>query len=354
MLGKGAVAIKLFGRIILILLTVWALPAWSSLDGKKLYRDHCMVCHGEHGGGGVGVPLALPSFLDNVDNAFLFKTIRNGRPGRVMPTFDYLSDAQINALVTYIRGWGDGPAPVFSTTPVKGDPLRGKALFEQKCAACHGKTGEGGRGTGVTFSRPRDLPIIAPALNNEGFLAAASDELIRHTLMVGRKGTPMVSFLDAGLSEQQIDDIVSYVRSFEQAEHREPVLEAESASLIMESPYSLEETVENVKQVIIGKNFRLIREQYLDTGFVPKGEENKKQVVIYFCNFSFLNKALNIDPRVGLFLPCRITVVEQDGVVKVMAINPMRLSRIFNNVELNEACHQMRDVYNAILEEATL
>lgn len=346
--------IKLFTRIIPILLMIWVLPAWSALDGEKLYRDHCMVCHGEEGEGGVGVPLAMPSFLNNVDDAFLFKTIRHGRPGRVMPTFDYLSDAQVNALITYVRGWSDKPAPVFKPLSVKGDPERGKILYAQKCAACHGESGEGGRGTGVTFSRPRDLPIIAPALNNEGFLAAASDALIRHTLRVGRPGTPMKSFLEAGLHDRQIDDIVAYVRSFEHAEHRKPVLEAESASLIVESPYSLEETVVNIKQVIIGKNFRLIREQYLDTGFVPEGEENKKQVIIYFCNFSFLNSALNIDPRVGMFLPCRITVVEQDGVVQVMAINPMRLSRIFNNVELNEACHEMRDVYTEILEDATL
>ena len=74
--------------------------------------------------------------------------------------------------------------------------------------------GEGGKGTGVTFSRRRDLPIIAPALNNPGFLAAASDEMIRHTLVYGREGTPMRSFLVQGLSEQDIDDLVSYVRSF--------------------------------------------------------------------------------------------------------------------------------------------
>jgi cytochrome c oxidase cbb3-type subunit III len=124
--------------------------------------------------------------------------------------------------------------------------------------------------------------------------------------------------------------------------------------LIVESPYSFEETVNNVREIIAGKNFRLIREQYLDTGYVAEGQENKKQLIIYFCNFNFLNTALSIDPRVGIFLPCRVTIVEQDGVVQVMAINPMRLSRIFNNVELNEACHEMRDVYTEILEDATL
>jgi cytochrome c oxidase cbb3-type subunit 3 len=46
----------------------------------------------------------------------------------------------------------------------------------------------------VTFSRRRDLPFIAPTLNNAGFLATASDDMIRHTLRHGREGTPMRYF----------------------------------------------------------------------------------------------------------------------------------------------------------------
>lgn len=340
--------------LLLILLLAPFTVLQAAPDGEQLYRDHCMVCHGVDGQGGVGVPLALKSFQQTVDDRFLFNTIRYGRPGRVMPSFYYLSDAQVNALVDYIRHWNDGKRPKFSDQPVKGDPKRGAKLYAQHCAACHGAHGEGGQGTGVTLSRPRDLPIMPPALNNEGFLKAASDQMIRQTLRKGRKGTPMVSFLEHGLSEQDIDDIVAYIRSFERSLRRKQVIDAESAIIEVESPYSLEETVQNVKDVIIGKNFRFIRQQYLDTGYVPPGKEDKRQVILYFCNFNFLNKALAIDPRVGMFLPCRVTVVEQGGKVKVMAINPMRLSRIFNNVELNEACHEMRDTYREILEDATL
>ena len=151
-------------------------------DGRQLYVAHCSACHGDQGHGGVGVPLSLPSFLDSVDDRFLAVTIRQGRPGRVMPSFPKLSDAQIVALVGYIRSWSDKPAPRYSPVPVKGDVKNGSLLYAKHCASCHGENGEGGTGTGVTFSRRRDLPIIAPALNNSGFLAAASDEMIRQTL----------------------------------------------------------------------------------------------------------------------------------------------------------------------------
>jgi cytochrome c oxidase cbb3-type subunit III len=326
----------------------------ATLDGEQIYRDNCMVCHGVDGQGGVGVPLALPSFINSVDDAYLRNTIRNGRPGRVMPSFQYMGDAQVDAVIRYIRGWGDKAPPVFSGKHVKGDSKHGAELFRQHCSTCHGEHGEGGEGTGVTFSRPRDLPITAPAINNPGFLASASDEMIRNTLRNGREGTPMPSFLKAGLSEQQIDDIVAYIRSLEGTASPGTILEAESATLMVESPYTLEETISNIKDVLVGKNFTLIRVQSLDNGYVPKSEEDPNAVILYFCNFNFLNKALVIDPRVGMFLPCRVTVVEQDGIVRVLAINPMRLSKIFNNAELNEACHEMRDVYASILEEATL
>jgi len=324
-------------------------------DGGQLYATHCAVCHGDKGTGGVGIPLALPSFLESVDDDFLRKTIRHGRPGRVMPAFPALSDAQLNAIVSFIRGWSGKPVPVFSYKPLKGSPEHGRELYVSYCARCHGAEGEGGKGTGVTFSRRRDLPIIAPALNNPGFQAAASDEMIRHTLEYGREGTPMRSFLVQGLSEEDINDLVSYIRSFS----GEPVatdhaVGTESPVLVADSPYTLEETIENLRQSIISQNFQLIRTDYLEHGLVEEGKENKNQVVLHFCNFKFLYDALAIDPRVGMFLPCRVTVVQVDGKVQVMTINPMYLSHLFNNNELDDACKRMTAVYRAIIEDATL
>ncbi len=342
--------------ILLFILSLVMSGAGAAPDGARLFAEHCAVCHGDKGSGGVGTPLALPSFLESVDDDFLRTTIRQGRPGRVMPAFPRLSDAQLDALVGHIRGWSGKPAPEFSDAPLKGDTERGKAIFADHCAGCHGASGEGGHGTGVTFSRQRDLPIIAPALNNAGFLAAATDDMIRHTLVYGREGTPMTSMLVAGLTERDIDDVVAYVRSFELAladEERRVAVQHEPV-IELESPYTLEETVENLKQSIAGENFMLIRTDYLEHGLVEEGKENRKEVVMHFCNFNFLFKALAVDPRVGLFLPCRVTVVERDGRVMVSTINPLYLSSMFNNAELDDYCTQMHQVYLSLIEDATL
>ena len=342
--------------LLLTLLLMMSATLCAAPDGSRLYGQHCAVCHGAHGHGGVGVPIALPAFLATVNDDYLFRTIRNGRPGRVMPAFTDLSDAQVYAIVKHLRSWAPPTqgSVQHGETKVNGNAAHGKELYGKYCAACHGANGEGGHGTGVTFSRPRELPVMPPALNNSGFLKAASDQMIKQTLMKGREGTPMVSFLAMGLKERDINDIVAYVRSFETTPIVWKPAEDESPVLEMESPYSVEETVENLKRAIVGKNFVVIRIQTLDNGFVPEGKEDQRQVIVYFCNFNFINQALSLDPRIGLFMPCRVTVVEQNGVVKVMSINPKYQSRLFNNEELDRPCEEMTEVYKSIIEEATI
>lgn len=341
-------------QIVTLFLLFTASVVNAAPDGGALFHKHCAVCHSDDGRGGVGVPLSLSSFIDTVSDEYLSSTIRLGRPGRIMPAFPQLSDAEVDAIVKHMRNWSSAPAVTHNTEPVKGDAKRGSELFAKYCAQCHGEEGKGGTGTGVTFSRKRDLPIIAPALNNPGFLASATDVMIRDTLIYGREGTPMTSSLVTGLSEKDIDDLVSYIRSFEsrhEAAEKPVVVEA---VITAESPYTIEETVDNLKNAIADQNFTLIRTDYVEHGFVEEGKENKNQVVLHFCNFNFLFQALAIDPRVGIFLPCRVTVTETDGKVQVATINPMRLSGLFNNDELQEACEEMTGIYEAIIEDAVL
>jgi cytochrome c oxidase cbb3-type subunit 3 len=345
---------------ILVSLCIFALMPVMGLaatSGQALFSEHCAACHGFDGQGGVGIPLALPDFLAVADNEYLAKTIRQGRPGRVMPAFTQLTQGEIDSLIGFIRSWQpEIPVPAVDATPAKGEAAHGRRLFQDNCVRCHRSGGRGGAGTGVTFSRPRALPIMPPALDNPGFQAAASDQFLKRTLRRGRRGTPMPSFLEQGLSEQDLDDIVSYLRTLVKKPAEQWAAPAQQPAVLeFESHYSLQQTVDNLKQAIKGSNFRLINEHYLEKGLGPEVQPSHDQVVIFFCNFDFANRALARDPRVGLFLPCQVTVLRTAaGDVKVMAMNPKFMSRIYNNRELDEACNQMHDTYLRIMEEATL
>ena len=340
---------------IIVIVLAGLLPgrAPAAPDGATLYQQNCAVCHGVDGNGGVGIPLYLPDFLAVASDDYLRSTIRVGRPGRIMPAFPGLSDAEVDAIVAYIRAWPTQPAPVYSAATLPGDAGRGKTLFNSHCASCHGDHGQGGTGTGVTFSRPREAPIEAPALNNPGFQQSVTDEMLKATLLRGREGTPMPSITALGLQEKDADDLVAYLRSLKGPDLERVTGDPEPV-IRFESSYDLEQTLENLKQAVVGRNFRIIRVQYLDAGLAEPGKEDRRKVMLYFCNFAFLNDALAIDPRVGLFLPCRITLLESEDGVEVMSINPKNLSRLFNNSKLDDYCEQMHDVYSEIMEEATL
>lgn len=330
-------------------------PALAETRGEQLYLDNCSICHGDEGMGGMGIPLALESFLDSASDDYLRQTIRVGRPGRIMPSFYWLSDKDVSDIIHFISSWRKSPAPVWPNDPVKGDANKGKILFTKHCTSCHGDSGKGGAGSGVSFSRVNNLPISAPSINNQGFLNSAPDQMLSHIITQGRKGTPMPSASALKLTKQDVNDLVSFLRS-QQKSHltKKPLYRTEPPSLVVDSPYTFEETIENIKRAISGSNFAHIRDQALLEGFTLDDKGAGRQMIIYFCNFSFLYEALKIDPRVGMFLPCRITVTETDGKVQMMSINPKHLSQIFNNADLDRSCDEMYELYSGILEDASL
>jgi len=350
--------LKLYLQLILLIYSVtFSLfqPALAESKGESLYLENCAICHGNDGQGGMGIPLSLDGFLKSASKDYIKKSIRLGRPNRIMPSFYWMPESDINKIVTYIDSWRKSPAPQWDLKPVKGDKLAGKLLYKDKCAGCHGENARGGKGSGLHFSRSIGMPITPPALNNQGFLNSAPDAMLHYIILHGRKDTPMPSASKLGLTETDINDLVTYIRSFHLSSiiHK-PLYSEEPASLIQDSPYSFDETVENVKRAITGSNFVHIRDQALTSGFDIETKDSPRQTIIYFCNFSFLYDALKIDPRAGMFLPCRITVTEQHNKVQMMSINPKHLSQLFNNDALDESCDQMYEVYTSILEDASL
>jgi len=349
---------KLYRILLTSLLLTFSSHSFSTpanTRGEALYEQNCAICHGTEGTGGMGAQLSSQTFLQSASNQYLKQTIRLGRPGRIMPSFYWMPESDIDAIIAFIGQWRETPARNWPDSRIKGDAIAGKQLFARYCASCHGEHASGGHGTGMHFSRPTNVPVTAPALNNQGLLNAMPDHMMRHMIVQKRVNSIMPSAEQLGLNTQQVNNIVSYIRSFQQNDlKRQPLYDEEPASLIVESPYSYEETINNIKRSITGSNFIHIRDQALTEGFNVEQIKGNRQTIIYFCNFNFLYDALKIDPRVGMFLPCRITVTEDNGSVQMMSINPKHLSQLFNNNELDESCDKMYEVYTNILEDASL
>ena len=96
-----------------------------------------------------------------------------------------------------------------STTLQKGDPVEGKTLFGQTCAACHGMDAKG-------------LPKLGKDLTTSTFVAEKSDADMLNFVKVGRLpsdplNTTGVAMPPKGgnpaLTDQQIMDIIAYVKT---------------------------------------------------------------------------------------------------------------------------------------------
>ncbi len=125
--------------------------------------------------------------------------------------------------------------------------------------------------------------------------------------------------------------------------------------LVAKSPYDLETTLTRLKAAAEGNNFRVIREQTVDFGLVDQNEEDRQQRILYFCNFDMLYDALQVDKRVGVFLPCQVNVTQRDDGVYVIAPNSKLVSAAYlGNPDLAPACDHLHQAYQAILEEGTL
>ena len=94
----------------------------------------------------------------------------------------------------------------------------GNQLWGLNCASCHGTNGQG---------------VDAPALNSQQFLNNVSDEQIHHIVAAGITGTEMPAWSNefgGALTDQQIEAIVTYLRSWEKAAPDRPDWRSPGAS----------------------------------------------------------------------------------------------------------------------------
>jgi cytochrome c oxidase cbb3-type subunit 3 len=180
-------------------------------EGEQLYAQNCVFCHQADAIGkpGFAPSLSNPEFLSVASDRFLLSTIRDGRLGTGMPPFAHLGRDKGRAIVAYLRSFSELPnrsAEVDAQPDAHGDPRLGQLWFNYICSTCHGPNGDGyaAGGTGT-------------AIGKSGTLNKVSDGFLRTTIKQGRSNTRMLGFSGpdglANLSDQEIDDIIVYLRT---------------------------------------------------------------------------------------------------------------------------------------------
>ena len=212
--------------------------------GARVYRGACIQCHGEKGDGkGREAPnLAIPprdftvaTFLIRSTplgslplDSDLFGSIRRGfRPEVGMPSFSFLSDTEVWAVIAYLKGFSERwkTEQPFAPIEIPPPPPRTPALEQQgqvafmslgACFICHGMTGQGDgpAAAGTTYAVGSHAGERVPPANftrPRNFKGGSRPQDLYRSISTGLDGTPMPSF--AQLTPEQRWSLVYYVLS---------------------------------------------------------------------------------------------------------------------------------------------
>ncbi len=133
--------------------------------GAALFQANCASCHGAAGAGTQYGPALLESGAAAAD--FYLRTGRMplGAPNQpAVRQVQRLSPAEVQALVAHVGSLG---GPAIPQVTQDGDLVRGRSLFIENCAACHGATGAGnavGGGFNALSLGEADTTEIAEAM----------------------------------------------------------------------------------------------------------------------------------------------------------------------------------------------
>lgn len=168
-----------------------AMDADARAIGGKLFLNHCAQCHATDGGGSKGFPnLSDRDWLWGGEPEMVKVSIANGRNGVMPPLGAALGDEGSKDVANYVRS--------LSGLPVDGlRAQRGKDLFMQNCAACHGAEAKGNPAMG------------APNLSDGIWLYGSSEATIIETIVRGRNNA-MPAHKDF-LGEAKVHLLTAYV-----------------------------------------------------------------------------------------------------------------------------------------------
>ncbi len=106
---------------------------------------------------------------------------------------------------------------------------------------------------------------------------------------------------------------------------------------------TFDQVIEQVTDALQNIGFGIVTTIDMQATFRQKLDvEFKPYTILGACNPNFAHKALQMEDKLGVILPCNVLVIDQgNGQIEVAAMHPAELMYALNNPQLNQVAREV-------------
>ena len=120
-------------------------------------------------------------------------------------------------------------------------------------------------------------------------------------------------------------------------------MKIEDFAYVVETEKSFDDAVVSVLKAVEQKGWTLFQIYDIKERLAAKGFSQKPLKIIEICKGKHADTFLNKNRLISLCLPCKINVIEDDG-VKIVGMNPKIMAQFFSEVSEEEAEEVFREI----------
>lgn len=122
-------------------------------------------------------------------------------------------------------------------------------------------------------------------------------------------------------------------------------------AIVRTTPLSFEQALERAREALASEGFGVLCEIDVAATLRAKlGVERDPYVILGACNPPLAHRALEVEPDLGVLLPCNVVVYAEDGTTHVAAVDPAPLLGLVGREEIAPVAAEVRDRLVRVVE----
>ena len=131
-------------------------------------------------------------------------------------------------------------------------------------------------------------------------------------------------------------------------------METTDYGMRVELTTSYDAAIQSITEALKAQGFGILTEIDVQATLKEKlGIDTDRYIILGACNPQLAHRALQLEPEIGLLLPCNVIVYEAHGGEKavVSAVDPLAMLRVAGNPELDVIANEARSRLRQALDE---